>query len=69
MASTIQKFGISTAIFFATSESVISKDFVKAEELLDNAIKKLIGTDPIAVGVDGTSMRHKKIQIVVLHTL
>lgn len=53
----------------ATSESVISKDFEKAEELLDNAIKKLLGTDPIAVGVDGTSMRHKKIQIVVLHTL
>lgn len=53
----------------ATSESVITKDFVKAEEILDNAIKKLLGTDPIAVGVDGTSMRHKKIQLVVLHTL
>ena len=50
----------------STSESVISKDFVKAEELLDNAIN---GTDPIAVGVDGTSMCHKKVQIVILHTL
>jgi hypothetical protein len=53
----------------STSESVFSKDFVKAEELLDNAIKKLLGTDPIAVGVDGTSMCHKKVQIVILHTL
>jgi hypothetical protein len=53
----------------ATCETVISKDFVKAAELLDIAIKKLLGTDPIAVGFDETSMCHKKVQIVVLHTL
>lgn len=54
---------------FATSPQTITRDFALAEDLLDKAITSLIGTDPIAVGVDGTSMRDSKVQLVLIHTL